>query len=53
MLERKADLFQQPSFLDDISDCFHLYTFCLVDVFQSVELSALFVLHDPHLECAY
>jgi len=42
-------LLQQPPLLNNVWDCLHLYTFCLIDVFQSVELSRLLVLHHSDL----
>ena len=44
-----ADLFQESSFLNDIGDGFHLYTFRLVDVLESVRDLGALVLHDAHL----
>ena len=43
-------LFQQSTLLDDVRDCFHLDTLCLVDILERIELSCLLVLDHPDLD---
>ena len=45
----RTNFFQKPSFLYNIWHGFHLHTFSLVDVFESIELAGLLVLDDPNL----
>ena len=42
-------LLEQPALLDDVRDCLHLDTLCLVDVLQRIELTGLLVLDDSDL----
>lgn len=42
-------LFKKSPFLDDVWNCFHFDAFCLVNVFEGVELACLFVLYDTDL----
>jgi len=44
-----TNLFKKSTFLDDVWDGLHLDAFRLVDVFEGVELTGLFVLDNTNL----
>lgn len=44
-----ANLFEEPTLLDDICDSLLSYTSSFVDVLQGIELFRALMLDDPHL----
>jgi hypothetical protein len=46
--KRMVNLFEQPSFLDNVSNSSHLDAFRFVDVFEGIQLSRLLVLDDTN-----
>jgi len=46
---RTMDLFEETTLLDNVGDCFHLYTLCFIDVLESVEVFGLLVLDNADL----
>jgi len=49
MRQSETDLFKETAFLDDIRNGFHLDTLSLIDIFQGIEFTGLFMLNDPDL----